>query len=172
MLSQEGVDAGEEIAEGMGDAADAIEGITGELNAANVAMGAYSVAGLAFIDKASEAAMLYEANVGRLAMMAGDSAEMLLAGIRNEVERTNRVFTEGQLSEYLMPLVAMLPGQSDIVLSGLRQIDDLIIAMGGDAHAAEYAYLMLMSAIGTGTPTTVMKPSPQNRRHKKLAASH
>jgi len=158
-LGEIGAAAGEGIAGGLEAASDATGGFVDQLRAVQPALGAIGLAGLGFVGVATRAATELEWATTRLRILADEAYPQIARAIESEVERLGRALTFGQLSELLAPIAATLPGHADIITKAIRQIDDAIIMMGGDAQAAERAWLYIAQAIGSGSAEILTRAS-------------
>ena len=158
-LGEAGAAAGEEITGGLEAASDVTGGFSDQLRAVRAELGAVGLAGLGFVGMATRAATELEWSTTRLQVLAGETYPQIAQAIESEVERMGRALTFGQLSELLAPIAATLPGHADVITQAMKQVDDAVIMMGGDAQAAERAWLYVAQAIGSGTAEILTRAS-------------
>jgi len=154
-----GAQIGDELAGSFGQVEEAGLSLAESFNKVRTGLGAIGLAGLGFVGVASQAATELEWNLTRLKVLAEEAFPALAEAIAEEERRTRNVLTQGQLFEVLTPLVATLPGQADIIVKAIQRIDDAIIAMGGDARAAEIVWTYVAQAIGSGTAEMLIRAS-------------
>ena len=158
-LSAEAVGSLGEAEEAAGGFRGALAELGADFQQARAGLGTIGMAMLGFTMHASDAAIALEDYTTRLRLIAGEVWPELAATMEEEVERTRRRLTFGQLAEALIPVAATLQEATDIIMPYMDEINNALLMGGMTGEKFAMAWTYVAQAIATGNAQLLTRPS-------------
>jgi|Deesub1362A_J573_1020465.scaffolds.fasta_scaffold01665_14 hypothetical protein len=145
--------------EATGALSGALGDLIGEFQQVRGVLGGIGMAGMGLVAVATKAAIGLEDVTTRLKVLAGAEWPKIVQTFEQEVERTERRITFGQLAEAFIPVAATLQDAVGVILPYLDEINSALLAGGLTAEKFAMAWTYVAQAIATGNAEILTRPS-------------